>query len=125
MKNKKLIFIAIGADIIFAAGYLIWKNNSAPGQYDAFAQCIKDSGAKFYGTFWCSHCQNQKEAFGKSAKYLPYIECSTRDGQGQLQVCTDANIEGYPTWEFPDSTRLSGEIPFEILAEKPGCQLTQ
>jgi hypothetical protein len=30
----------------------------AEGQnLDDFAKCIKDSGAMFYGAFWCPHCQ--------------------------------------------------------------------
>jgi thiol-disulfide isomerase/thioredoxin len=85
-----------------------------------FAQCITDSGAKFYGAFWCPHCQATKALFGKSAKKLPYIECSNPD-QTQTQVCIDAKIEGYPTWEFADKTRVSGEQSFADLAAKTGC----
>ena len=92
-------------------------------KYDVFAQCIKDSGATFYGAFWCSHCQAQKKMFGSSAKLLPYVECSQASGQGQLQVCIDKNIEGYPTWEFADLSRLSGEVSLEVLSEKTACPL--
>ena len=29
-----------------------------------------------YGAFWCSHCHEQKEAFGSQAmKDFPYVEC--------------------------------------------------
>ena len=35
----------------------------------------------------------------------------------------DKKIEGYPTWEFSDETRLSGEISLEKLAEKTSCLL--
>ena len=45
-----------------------------PGQYDVFAQCLKDTGAVFYGAFWCPHCQSQKKLFGSSVKLLPYDE---------------------------------------------------
>ncbi len=93
------------------------------GFYDEFAQCIADSGAKFYGTFWCPHCQNQKKMFGTSAKLLPYTECSTPDGKGTLPVCTEAEIKSYPTWEFPDMTRLTGEVPLADLAAKTQCAL--
>jgi hypothetical protein len=54
---------------------------------------------------------------------LPYVECSTADGKGQLAVCKDAGVTSYPTWEFPDQTRQSGEVPLAILAEKTGCTL--
>lgn len=95
------------------------------GKYDAFATCIKDKGAVFYGAFWCSHCKNNKEMFGTSQKLLPYVECSTEDGLGQLQVCKDKNITAYPTWEFPDGTRQMGEVQLATLAEKTGCVLPQ
>jgi len=111
--------VAIG---IFA----ISQKTKTPGAYDAFATCIADSGATFYGTFWCPHCQNQKQLFGrKASKLLPYVECSTPDGKGQKQVCTDAGIEGYPTWEFADATRQTGSLSLEVLAEKTMCALPQ
>ena len=101
-----------------------WINQeSKPSRFDDFAKCLKDKGAIFYGTFWCSHCQNQKALFGKSAKYLPYTECSTADSNGQLQVCKDANITSYPTWQFADASRTEGEISLEALAEKTTCVL--
>jgi len=96
-----------------------------PGKYDTFATCLKDKGATFYGAFWCPHCQTQKKLFGASAKLLPYVECSTPDGNSQTQICIDKKITGYPTWEFADGTRLSGEIPFAQLAEKTSCVLPQ
>jgi hypothetical protein len=63
--------------------------------------------------------------FGSSKSYLPYIECSSPDGRSQKQICTDKKIEGYPTWEFADGSRINGEASFEDLAKKTGCQLPQ
>jgi hypothetical protein len=125
MKKGTLITAIIGVAVI--AVFIIWgaKEQNTPGQYDQFAQCIKDSGTIFYGAWWCPHCQNQKKMFGKSAKLLPYEECSTPDGNGVLQVCKDAGIEGYPTWVFGDGSRQSGEIPLATLAEKTSCTLPQ
>ena len=94
-----------------------------PAPLDAFAQCLGEKGATFYGAFWCPHCQSQKKLFGRSARLLPYVECSTPDGRGQLPICTEKKIEGYPTWEFADGTRQSGEVPIATLAEKTGCPL--
>ncbi len=90
---------------------------------DSFATCLKDKGAVFYGAFWCPHCQDQKKEFGSSAKLLPYIECSTPDGQAQTQICTDKKIEGYPTWIFADGSKLTGKATFEQLADKTSCPL--
>jgi len=87
---------------------------------DDFAQCLADAGAKFYGAFWCPHCQEQKALFKKSEK-LPYVECSLPDGQGQTQECADEGITGYPTWKFADGTELGGVQQFAKLAEKTNC----
>lgn len=87
---------------------------------DTFAQCISDSGAKFYGAYWCPHCQAQKKSFNES-KYLPYIECSSADGQSQTKVCIDAKVTGYPTWIFADGSIANGEQSFEELSTKTNC----
>jgi len=136
--DKKILIavIAIPLIIIGALTYFAISKKSAPAEQatnnqttpatgiDGFAQCIKDSGAKFYGAEWCSHCQNQKKLFNGS-KNLPYVECSTSSGNGQEKVCADAKVEGYPTWIFADGSRQSGELSFEILSQKTGCQLPQ
>ncbi len=123
--NMKIFFSVIGVLILGVIATIIFKGDNippGPGKYDAFATCLKDQGAVFYGAFWCTHCQSQKKLFGSSAKLLPYVECSTADGQSQTQACKDKNIEGYPTWEFADGSRLNGEIPLAQLAEKTSCQ---
>lgn len=123
MKKNIWISIIVIACIGLLVGALVWQAKK-PGKYDNLAQCISDSGAKFYGAFWCPHCQATKAMFGKSAKKLPYIECSQPSGKGQLPICADAKIEGYPTWVFADGTRLGGERTFKELAEKTGCEAT-
>ncbi len=122
MKSKKIVAAAVGFMVAVAAALVYI--NTRPGQLDSFAVCLKDNGAVFYGAFWCPHCQNQKKMFGNSARKLPYVECSNPSGNGQLQVCADKKIEGYPTWEFADGSRLTGEIPLSTLAEKTGCSLS-
>ena len=66
-----------------------------------------------------------KKLFGKSAKLLPYIECSLPNGQGQNQNCNDKKIDNYPTWEFKDGSRQNGEVPLDKLAEKTSCALPE
>ena len=42
----------------------------------SLAKKLRAAGAKMYGAFWCSHCQEQKAEFGAAAqKDLPYVEC--------------------------------------------------
>lgn len=123
--NKNTIIWALV--IVVAVSSLVWlvRMPAKPGKLDSFASCISASGAKFYGAFWCPHCQNQKAMFGSSAKLLPYIECSTPDGKSQLPICKDAGVEGYPTWEFGTSTRESGELSLARLSELTSCPLPQ
>lgn len=126
MEDKILKLITIGAVVaVLLGGGIYWYivDASTPGQYDTLAQCITDSGAKFYGAFWCPHCQNNKKMFGKSAKLLPYIECSTLDGNDVLQICKDEDVESFPTWVFSDGARSVGEMTPKQLAEKTGCTL--
>ena len=122
--NKTILISAVIIAAV-AVGYFWWRGAQAPGELDQFAGCLGEKGAVFYGAFWCPHCQNQKKMFGRSQKLLPYVECSTADGRGQLAACTEKKIEGYPTWEFADGTRMTGEIPLRTLAEKTGCELNK
>ena len=122
---KKYLYVLIGLLVLGGVVWLIMTPGK-PSKYDDFAKCIKDKGVTFFGAFWCPHCQAQKARFGKSAKYLPYVECSTPDSRGQLQVCIDADIKTYPTWEFPVGTtteRVTGEIELVDLAAKTSCEL--
>ena len=132
---KKYLYIILALLFVALVVFLI-VTPGKPGKYDDFAKCIKDKGAIFYGAFWCPHCQAQKAIFGKSAQYLPYIECSTPDGQGQIQECKDVNINTYPTWEFPvistsspqattTMERITGEIGLTELAERTSCVLPE
>jgi hypothetical protein len=126
MNNVKIFVAVIIVLVVGVIGLALFRSGPgapAAGTYDQFATCIKDSGATFFGAFWCPHCQAQKKLFGSSVKLLPYVECSTPDGNGQTQICKDNNIASYPTWEFADKTRLTGEVPLSQLAEKTQCTL--
>lgn len=119
-----LSWIFVGVAVIAIIGSMIWYS-SRPGEYDGFAGCLKESGATFYGAFWCQHCQNQKALFGRSAKALPYVECSTPDGKAQLQSCIDEKIETYPTWKFKDGTIKKGVVSMSELAALTSCPLVK
>ncbi len=128
-QNTGPIIIGIVVLAIVAGGLVFFGSSQNPAsgsnKLDSFAQCIKDSGAIFYGAFWCPHCQAQKKLFGASAKLLPYVECSTPDGNGQLDQCKTKDVKSYPTWDFPDGTRLNGEQQLSVLAEKTQCALPE
>jgi glutaredoxin len=98
--------------------------NSVPEESVAqLADCLTESGAKLYGTFWCPHCTDQKEAFGSSFGRVHYIEC-TVDGQRNVmsEECKEAGVSGFPTWIFGDGSRLGGKQGFAELASRSGCE---
>lgn len=121
-KSNRWIIISGLVAAIVIVGLLIYADRT-PGKYDQFAQCLKDKGAVFYGAFWCKHCQNQKAMFGKSKKFLPYVECSTPDTKGQIEACNEKGIRTYPTWFFPDMSSTTGETSLAVLSERTGCPL--
>ena len=122
MSHGKIVGIGVVVVVLIFVGFGLW-NKTQLGAYDAFAQCLTEQGAMFYGAFWCPHCQEQKAMFGRSKDKLPYTECSAPNGQDQLDVCKEAGIKGYPTWVFKDGSRLSGPQQLSALAEKTGCVL--
>lgn len=131
MNKSHITYIIAAPIIIFLVFIGIFSLTSAKNDAGsseellALATCISDAGAKFYGAFWCPHCQDQKKDFGDASDALPYVECSTPDGRGQTEVCAQAKIEGYPTWVFANGERLSGHIAIASLAEATGCPAPQ
>lgn len=124
MNKGTIVIIALTVAVVAGLGYVVVNRPAtAGGELDSFAQCLGEKGATFFGAFWCPHCQAQKKMFGASAKLLPYTECSLPDGKTRTQECIDKNIESYPTWEFADGSRETGEVPLATLAEKTGCEL--
>lgn len=84
------------------------------------ADYLTEKGYKLYGTFWCSHCKDQKDLFGDAVDRLDYVECSNEDGTEQLEVCVQENIEVYPTWGLPDGTKRPGVMTLQQLADLSG-----
>ena len=91
--------------------------------YDAFATCLADNGAVFYGAFWCPHCQDQKAMFGDSTDLLPYVECDPNGKDSQAGLCNEKGVESYPTWTFNDTQIETGVLSFEELSEYTSCPL--
>ena len=80
------------------------------------ADHLAETGAVFYGTYWCPACQQQKDEFGAAERRLPYVECSPNGPrQPQSAVCNRARIARYPTWDI-DGRRREGVVAPEDLA---------
>ena len=76
---------------------------------------LRDSGARFYGAYWCPACQEQKKLFTASVDRLPYIECTPEGRGGPRAVdCLTQNIEQYPTWII-GGQRHTGVVGVERL----------
>ena len=97
-------------------------NSSGLAETD-LAKHLQQKGAKMYGAYWCAHCHEQKELFGKEAfRIVPYVECADpKDPQKQLNVCSQAGIKGYPTWEINGKLE-PGVQTLEKLTELTGYQ---
>jgi glutaredoxin len=123
-KVRNWIIIIVAILIIVGVAYVLAFNSSNKnGKYDDFAKCLTEKNVTMYGTWWCPHCKDQKELFGKSWQYVNYIECSTPDGNAQLPVCTNAGIEGYPTWELGNGSRIDKVISLKYLSGLTDCTL--
>ncbi len=92
-----------------------------PKNLEVFAQCLKDKNVTMYGAAWCPHCQAEKKRFKGAFKYIKYVECPDN-----VALCTQKGIEGYPTWELGDGTKLAGEQTknWAKFSSDTGCPLS-
>jgi hypothetical protein len=117
------ILIAIIALIVIGGGYYVYSVEFS-SSYDGFADCLRESGALMYGAYWCPHCAEQKAMFKGSKDKIPYVECSLPNRAGQTQVCKDAGITSYPTWDFKDVGAIRGKLTLDELSQVSGCPIT-
>lgn len=128
-KKRRNLYIILGILAIILAILIINTSSSSKEktsqELGVFAECLTENGAVLYGAYWCPHCLRTKEAFGDSFEYIHYVECDPRGENEQSMLCIEKNIRSYPTWEFNEdpSTRLYGELTFEELSEKTGCEV--
>ena len=84
------------------------------------ARALRAAGAEMFGAFWCSHCLEQRQAFGIAAQAdLPYVECypdGFRRGTRPAAACVAAGVEGFPSWRI-SGKMYEGERSFDELEE--------
>ena len=86
----------------------------------ALAEHLTSKGAVVYTAYWCRHCHDQKELFGKEAvQALNVIECAADGQNNQAELCQSKGVQGFPSWEI-DGKLDSGVKPLETLAELSG-----
>ncbi len=70
-----------------------------------FAKFLTAKDVAMYSAYWCPHCHDQKELFGRKAyENLNIIECAKDGYNNQSDFCDKKGINVYPSWE------INGEI---------------
>jgi hypothetical protein len=114
--------IGVGIVVVLIVGYAgFWYHNNH--QYDEFAKCLAAKQAKMYGLYWCPHCAEQKEMFGKAFQYVPYVECGIKGSHEMAAECTAAGVKLFPSWQFAGNKPIEGVFPMQELSDKTGCAL--
>ncbi len=81
------------------------------------AEHLTKEGAVMYNAYWCPHCHDQKEMFGKEAtEKLILVECAKDGFNNQRDLCESKGITGFPSWEINGSID-SGVKSLEELAD--------
>ena len=134
----ELIFRGLIASLIFLMGGLIWATAANPKQPSgigslrgtsppvlsksnpseiALAKHLQSVGVVMYSAYWCPHCHDQKELFGKEAiSKLVIVECAIDGLNNQRDLCDRKGITGYPSWEINGELE-SGIQSLEKLAD--------
>ena len=82
-----------------------------------FAKFLNKNNINMYSAYWCPHCHDQKQLFGKEAvKELNIVECAKDGKNNQFDLCREKNIDGFPSWEINNQI-YSGTKELEELAE--------
>ena len=100
-----------------------WEVTTTSGEAEiALARHLAQVGVKEYGAYWCPHCYEQKQLFGKPAyKELPYIECTPDGKNGKPEVCKDAGVKFFPSWKI-NGELTSGVKKLDELADLTNYQ---
>jgi hypothetical protein len=104
--------------LVYAAG---WYHSNH--RYDGFAKCLASKQAKMYGLYWCPHCLEQKEMFGKSFQYVPYTECAIKGSHELAPACAAAGVKLFPSWQSAGNPPVPAVFPLETLSAQTGCSL--
>jgi thiol-disulfide isomerase/thioredoxin len=118
-------FIRAGVLVAFCLSAVSFGAAGKPANLDGFARCLGEKQSAMYGAFWCDHCREQKELFGNSAQYLPYVECVEKGTRKVTEQCKALGIRRTPTWIFEQSgERVEGKVlSLQELSQKTGCKL--
>ena len=140
--REPMIFRGFIVAISVLLGGLIWSTNVDPSnatdistsmeklsptitttsstQKVKFAKYLKDKNIVMYSAYWCPHCHDQKQLFGKQAvKELNIVECAKDGKNNKYEICQAKGIDGFPSWEI-NETIYSGTRDLNDLAIMAG-----
>ena len=61
------------------------------------ARHLKKEGVVMYSAFWCPHCRNQREFFGREAwREVAWVECGKGGVNQDAKLCV--KVDGYPAF---------------------------
>ena len=75
-----------------------------------------------YSAYWCPHCHDQKQLFGKEAVKELKVVAAAKDGKdNEYELCQTKGISGFPSWEI-NGEIISGTRDLDELATKTDYQ---
>ena len=87
-----------------------------------FAKFLSDNNIVMYSAYWCPHCHDQKQLFGKEAvQELKVVECAKDGKDNEYELCQTKGISGFPSWEI-NGEIISGTRDLNELATKTDYQ---
>ena len=140
--RETMLYRGITIAFIVLLGGLIWSNQVDPSnaseiinpseksspmittksskQKIEFAKFLNENRIIMYSAYWCPHCHDQKQLFGKKAtEELTIIECAKDGIDNQYELCEQKGIEGFPSWEINNNI-YSGTRDLQELANMAG-----
>ena len=95
--------------------------SSSPQKVE-FAKFLSENNIIMYSAYWCPHCHDQKQLFGKEAvKELKVVECAKDGKDNEYELCQTKGISGFPSWEI-NGEIISGTRDLNELATKTNYQ---
>tara|TARA_B100000941_G_scaffold133498_1_gene94411 strand:- start:558 stop:1493 length:936 start_codon:yes stop_codon:yes gene_type:complete len=142
--REPMIYRGFIVALTILIGGLIWSNNidpsnaidisstpekvspaittsSSPEKVE-FAKFLNINNVTMYSAYWCPHCHDQKQLFGKKAvKELSIVECAQDGKDNQYKLCQEKGIDGFPSWEINEKI-YSGVKDLNDLAIMTGYE---
>lgn len=121
-QNRKKVITYVVVLILLGCAFVagrFYRNH----KYDSFAKCLASKQAKMYGLYWCPHCLDQKQMFGDSFHYVPYVECAIKGSREMAPECKAAGVKLFPSWQFGSEAPKEGVLSLNALSDKTGCSL--